>query len=253
VAQSGERTRLGCERSAVQIGSPRPLSLRGVPMGPKILVLIPAYNAAGYLRELVSRVGEYFPVRDILIVNDGSTDDSADILAGLECRNITFSVNQGKGEALKAGFDFAVSSDYDAVITIDADLQHPPEHLHAFCEKYGQADILIGTRTINPGLMPFDRLLTNNLTSLIISCFGSMRIRDSQSGYRLIKTPVLRELRLTSERYDTESEMLFQTGYLGFSVAEVPIETVYEGSRSFINPFKDTMRFIRQIWKRLWY
>jgi len=222
-------------------------------MSPKILIIIPAYNAAGYLPELVRRTGQYSSVRDILIVNDGSTDDSADILADLDCRKITFFVNRGKGAALKAGFDFAVSNDYDAVVTIDADLQHPPEHLQAFREEYGQADILIGTRTINPRLMPFDRLLTNNLTSLIISCFASMRIRDSQSGYRLIKTTVLRELRLTSERYDTESEMLFQSGYLGFSVAEVPIETVYRGSRSFINPFKDTMRFIRQIWKRLWY
>jgi hypothetical protein len=95
--------------------------------------------------------------------------------------------------------------------------------------------------------------LTNNLTSVIISIFGGARVRDSQSGYRLIKTEVLRRLQLTSERYDTESEILFQAGYLGFTAAEVPIETIYEGARSFINPFKDTTRFIRQIWKRLWF
>ena len=101
--------------------------------------------------------------------------------------------------------------------------------------------------------MPADRLLTNNLTSIIISVFGATRVRDSQSGFRLIKTPVLRDVMLTSERYDTESEILFQMGYLGFKADEVPIETVYEGSHSFINPFKDTTRFIRQIWRRLWY
>ncbi len=118
---------------------------------------------------------------------------------------------------------------------------------------YDRADLLIGTRTIRLALMPPDRLLTNNLTSIIISVFGSTRVRDSQSGFRLIKTPVLRDMELTSDRYDTESEMLFQTGYLGYTADEVPIETVYEGSHSFINPFKDTTRFIRQIWRRLWY
>ena len=82
---------------------------------------------------------------------------------------------------------------------------------------------------------------------------GTIRMRDSQSGYRLIKAPVLRKMQLHSSRYDTESEMLFQAGYLGFRTAEVPIETVYEGSHSFINPLVDTGRFIRQIWKRLWY
>lgn len=222
-------------------------------MNPRILIIVPAYNAAEYIPKLVERLTPFAPSEDILFINDGSTDDTGAVLERIGCKTITFSVNQGKGVALKAGFAYAMDNGYDAVITIDADLQHKPEHLPAFFAEYDRADMLIGTRSIRLSLMPADRLLTNNLTSIIISIFGSIRTRDSQSGYRLIKTPILRMLRLTSERYDTESEILFQAGYLGFTAAEVAIDTVYEGSHSFINPFKDSTRFIRQIWRRLWY
>lgn len=222
-------------------------------MDPKILIIIPAFNAAKYLPELVRRITAFAPAKDILIVNDGSTDNTAEMIEKLPCRNISFSVNRGKGAALRTAFDYVIEHGYDAAITIDADLQHPPEHLKRFFDEYASADILIGTRNIDPRVMPLERMASNNLTSIIVSIFGSGRIRDSQSGYRLIKTPVLRRLRLTSLRYDTESEMLFQAGYLGFSATEVPIDTVYQGSRSSINPLKDTGRFIRQIWRRLWY
>jgi len=222
-------------------------------MNPKILIIVPAFNAARYIPRLFPQLIECFPPDQVLFVNDGSSDNTDEMLAGLDCHKISFEVNQGKGAALKAGFDFAVKHGFDAVITIDADLQHKPEHLPDFCARYDSGDLLIGTRSIRPELMPLARLLTNNLTSLIISIFGCTRMRDSQSGFRLIKTTVLRRLRLTSRRYDTESEMLFQAGYLGVTTGEVPIDTVYEGSHSFINPFKDTTRYIRQIWRRLWY
>jgi len=222
-------------------------------MNPKILIIVPAFNAAQYLPRLYPLLTDHFLPEQILFVNDGSADNTDEILAGMDCHKISFEVNQGKGAALKAGFDFALTQGYDAVITIDADLQHKPDHLPEFCARYDTGDILIGTRQIHPELMPLARLLTNNLTSIIISIFGCTRVRDSQSGFRLIKTPVLKRLRMTSQRYDFESEMLFQTGYLGFTAGEVPIETVYEGSHSFINPFKDSTRFIRQIWRRLWY
>lgn len=222
-------------------------------MNPKILLIIPAFNASKYIPELVRRIKPNFDLRDVLIINDGSSDDTANIARGCGCRFIDFKKNRGKGAALRTGFKFALNNNYDAVITIDADLQHKPEHLSEFLARYDTADILIGTRSIKVRQMPWERLINNNLTSLIISIFGSVRIRDSQSGYRLLKVEVLKKLSLKSSRYDTESEMLFQSGYLGFSTAEVPIETIYDDSVSFINPLLDTSRFICQIWKRLWY
>ena len=222
-------------------------------MEANILIIVPAYRAARYLPELVRRITAIFPSGNLLIINDGSPDETDEILRDYNCHKISFEQNRGKGEALKVGFDYALDHGFEAVITIDADLQHPPEDLRTFRDRYDKGDILIGTRAMETRLMPWDRLVTNNLTSIIISIMGTIRMRDSQSGYRLIKAPVLRKMQLRSSRYDTESEMLFQAGYLGFTTAEVPIETVYEGSHSFINPLVDTGRFIRQIWKRLWY
>ena len=152
-----------------------------------------------------------------------------------------------------AGFRFATEKGFTAVITIDADLQHLPEEIPGFLAQADTGALVIGTRKRNIRNMPFDRLVTNGLTSLIISIFSTQRVRDSQSGYRLIPTNLLRSLRLVSSRYDFESEMLFKAGYLGCRISEVPISTIYDESTSFINPLKDTLRFIRQIWRRIWF
>jgi len=100
--------------------------------------------------------------------------------------------------------------------------------------------------------MPFPRWLTNNLSSLIISIFSSGRVRDSQSGYRLMPIDLIKAVNLKTTNYDLESELLFKAGRLGLEIAEVSITTVYDDSTSYINPFVDSGRFVRQIWKRIW-
>jgi hypothetical protein len=216
------------------------------------LLLIPVYNAAPHLPALILRCRQHVRNDDILLINDGSTDASLDIMQKERVNYITFPSNRGKGAALKAGFDFAIANNYRSVLTIDADLQHLPEEIPRFLALDNGNRLVMGTRTINRAIMPFARWLTNNLTSLIISVFSTQRIRDSQSGYRLIPTALLRSLPLRSIRYDLESEMLFKAGVAGCDVVEAPISTIYEGSHSYINPFKDTTRFIRQIWRRIW-
>jgi glycosyltransferase involved in cell wall biosynthesis len=220
---------------------------------PHILIIVPAYNAVRYLPELIGRLGAFVSSDDILIVNDGSTDDTAAIAAGLPCRIMSLPVNRGKGAALKAGFAVAVRQGYDAVVTLDADLQHPPESLPLFVAQHGRTDLAVGRRDIRPGRMPWPRILSNTLTSLAVSILGSVPVHDSQSGYRLISVPALKRLHPVADGYDAESELLFRAGRLGLAVAEVPIPTIYGRSTSFIHPVRDTLRFLRQIWRRLWY
>jgi len=217
-----------------------------------ILVLVPAYNAAEHLGELITRLRRFVCDEHLLFVDDGSTDGSRDTLEKEGVRFISFGHNRGKGAALMAGFNYAIKKGYRSVLTVDADLQHLPEEIPPFYALDDGRRLIIGTRRMTLKIVPFDRWLTNNLTSLIISVFSSQRIRDSQSGYRLIPTEVLRAIPLRTVRYDFESEMLFKAGAVGCPVAEVPISTVYAGSRSYINPLVDTGRFIRQIWKRIW-
>lgn len=217
-----------------------------------VLVIVPVYNAAPHLPELIRRCREIVEPGKLLFINDGSLDDSLTILKKEQVNYISFPANRGKGAALKAGFVYAIREGYRSVITIDADLQHPPEEIKGFLEMDDGQTVLIGTRHIKLKDMPFPRWLSNNLTSLIISIFSSQRVRDSQSGFRLMPTAILKLVPLKTVKYDFESEMLFKMGALGCDIGEIPISTIYDGSRSYINPFKDTLRFVRQIWKRLW-
>ena len=218
-----------------------------------VLVVVPAYNAAEYIPELSKRLREYVCDSNLLFVNDGSKDNTLELLKEHNLTHITFSKNQGKGAALKAAFDYAIENEYRSVLTIDVDLQHLPEDIPKFYALDNGKRLIMGTRDISMEKdMPFQRWLTNNVTSLIISIFSTQRVRDSQSGYRLIPTELLKALRLKTIGYDFESEMLFKAGVVGCEIAEVPIATIYDGSTSYINPYKVTLRFIRQIWKRIW-
>jgi glycosyltransferase involved in cell wall biosynthesis len=114
-------------------------------------------------------------------------------------------------------------------------------------------DILVGTRERNLKMMPFSRWLTNNLTSMIVSIMGFTNVRDSQSGYRYISAEVLKSIRLKTKKYELESELLIKAGRKGFKISPVYISTIYQGSKSFINPFVDTGRFIKLMWKALFW
>ncbi|MFQ6002472.1 MAG: glycosyltransferase family 2 protein, partial [Candidatus Zixiibacteriota bacterium] len=164
-------------------------------------------------------------------------------------------INKGKGEALKTGFKYAQKKNYEALITLDADLQHDPSSIRDFLQKANANfdGILIGTREMSLKKMPFARWLTNNLSSAILSVLSGQRIRDSQSGYRLISAQVLKRVKLDAQKYDLESEILVKAGRAGFQIDSVPIRTIYRGSKSFINPFVDTGRFIRIMWRSIWW
>jgi len=216
------------------------------------LVVVPAYNAGKYLDELIPRCLRYVCETNFLMVNDGSTDDTLDLIRKHGVSYISFPRNRGKGAALMAAYTYGIRHGYRSVLTLDADLQHLPEEIPRFFAMDNGRRIVIGTRRMDPAVMPLDRLVTNNLTSMIISVFSTRRVRDSQSGFRLIPTSALRSIPLGTVGYDFESELLFKAGALRCEIAEVPISTVYEGSPSFINPWYDTGRFIRQIWRRIW-
>jgi glycosyltransferase involved in cell wall biosynthesis len=221
----------------------------------KIMVLIPAYKAPQTLPELVERVSKYVDKRNILIVDDGSPDNTYEAAKSTGAVVIRHEVNKGKGEALKTGFKYALESGYRGVISLDAYLQHDPDAIPQFIrvaeEKH--ADVIVGTRKRSLANMPLERFMTNELTSLIISCFSGRFVRDSQSGYRYTSRKALRTVKLRSSRYDTESEFLFKSGMAGFKVYEVSVPTIYSGSESYINPFVDTGRFIKLMWKSLFW
>jgi glycosyltransferase involved in cell wall biosynthesis len=219
------------------------------------LVLIPAYNASLTISELIENTSKFVDKSSIVVIDDGSKDQTFEIAKNAGAMVLKHERNEGKGEALKTGFRYAQKKNYEALITMDADLQHDPSSIENFLQKANENinDIIIGTRDINLRKMPFARWLTNNLTSVILSILSGQRIRDSQSGYRLISTCVLKRIKLKAKKYDLESEILVKAGRCGFKIDAIPIGTIYRGNKSFINPLVDTGRFIKVMWRSLWW
>lgn len=219
-----------------------------------LLVIIPAYNAAATIVNLIEKTALHIEKQDVVVVDDGSEDQTAALAKKAGVSVLRHHHNRGKGAALKTGFGYAIDNGYAAVITLDADLQHDPRFIPDFVAKSREdVDVLIGTRKRNPRNMPFNRWLTNHVTSVIISVLAGQSIRDSQSGYRWISVEVLKRIKLVSERYDLEPELLIKAGRLGFRTEDVFISTIYTQGKSYINPLGDTERFIHLMWRSLWW
>lgn len=218
----------------------------------KILILVPSYNSAVYLPRLIPRIQKCAPSADLLIIDDGSSDNTDSILRRLDVNILTNNPNQGKGYTLRLGYDYAIDNGYDYIIQLDADLQHLPEELPRFIKRAGEADLYMGTRDLSAPQMPPHRKLSNYMTSYIISLFSKFRMHDTQSGYRMISIDLIKRIRMRSFKYDFESEFLFRAGRLDIKYAEIPISTIYEGAPSSVHPIRDTLRFVRLIWQRIW-
>lgn len=209
----------------------------------KICVLIPTYNESAAIGAVVQKVRE--KGFDVLVVDDGSSDGSADIARNSGALVLVNAKNHGKGYSLQRGFDYIISRDYDALITMDGDGQHAPEDLGKFVELFEQKhpDVICGNRMRNPKGMPGVRFVTNKVMSGLISLVCRQKIYDTQCGYRLIKTDVLRNIQLSSAAFEIESEVLIKASKKRYRIASVFIQTIYSNERSKINPFFDTVRF----------
>lgn len=205
-------------------------------------MLIPACNAQATIGPLIFQLKE--KNLDVVVVDDGSQDDTAEIGRSLGAKIIEHPKNLGKGKALRTGFEYTLRSGYDGVITLDADGQHNPSFIPLFLEEIRGADLIIGSRMKDRRGMPWPRVLSNRLTSVVISALTHTRVEDSQCGYRLVKREVLERVKLSTSRFQTESELLIKGAKAGFRIGWVPISTLYQGEGSLISPILDTLRFM---------
>ena len=217
----------------------------------KACVIIPAHNEAKTIARLVKRIRQQH--LDVVVIDDGCADNTAQIAQDNGAIILRNNYNQGKGVSLIKGFHYVLGKDYSAVITMDGDGQHLAEDIPHFIQaaEHSGSGIFCGNRLSKAQGMPWVRILTNKLMSWILSKVAKQKIPDSQCGFRLIKREVLKKLDLKSAKYEIESEVLIRAARLGFKIESVPIKTVYGGEKSKINPFADTLRFIRFITKEL--
>lgn len=219
-------------------------------MASRILCIIPAYNAEANIAGVVLGVRNVLPEATVLIVDDGSTDETRMVARSVGDETIEFEHNRGKGAALQAAFAFAVERGYDAVFTIDADGQHDPAFAPAMVRALDHADVVVGTRDIGGRSVPPHRRVANLLSSWLTRVVSGASIRDSQSGYRAIRTEVLRHVHASGARYEFETDFLILAARKGFRFSEVPISTVYGTlTPSHFRAMRDALRVLRVLWR----
>lgn len=215
----------------------------------KLTILIPTYNNASTLCDVVRRSVAVWP--DVLVVDDGSTDDTRERLCQLQ-EEISFMIvsypdNRGKGGALKAGFKEAKAKGYTHVLTLDADGQHFPEDAPALIEasrKQPEA-LIVGSRTFGDKNMPGGNVFANKFSNFWFTVQTLQSIPDTQTGYRLYPLDGVGGLRVLTARYEAELELLVFSAWRGTPLVPVPVRVYYPAPEERITHFRPTLDFLR--------
>ena len=213
----------------------------------KILAIIPAYNEAERIGKVVRGAITHLPV---LVIDDGSSDATAQVSENFGAIILRQTTNQGKGVALQSGFQYAIERGYQAVLTLDADGQHDPEEIPAFLRTFQakQADLIIGERDFSQ--IPPVRRLANTMGRWSFSWAVGQSINDNQSGYRLINNRMMEAMLKSSESgFEFEVEMIVVCIQRGYVLEWVPIRTIYREEGSHIHPLRHTIEFSRMVWQ----
>jgi glycosyltransferase involved in cell wall biosynthesis len=208
-----------------------------------VMALIPAYQEGPRVGAAVDGARRYLPV---LVIDDGSTDDTAERATAAGATVIRRVPNAGKGAALRAGFAYALERGADAVVTLDGDGQHDPDEIPGFLAAYERSrpELVIGRRDF--GAMPLVRRVSNTLGRMVISVAVGQDVPDNQSGYRLIGRRLMTALLESRESgFEFEVEMIARCIALRLPMEWVPIRTIYAGEPSHIQPWTHLTSFMR--------
>ena len=221
----------------------------------KVAVVIPAFNEAATIRDVVQRA--LAQLKDVIVVDDGSTDGTAAALADLPVTLISNPANLGKGASLWRGFAVALTEGADAVITVDGDAQHCPEDIPRLIAAAGEhpGRIIVGARLWDKDKVPPLRYFGNRFANFWVAWAAGCPVADSQSGFRLYPAAVLKHVEVAhgpGSRFAFESEILIEAGRAGVRSLAVPIAALYPPNArpSHYRSAVDTARIVRMIaWK----
>jgi glycosyltransferase involved in cell wall biosynthesis len=219
------------------------MSGKGVVTG-RYCVVIPAFEAANTIGEVVHRIKSQGFV--VVVVDDGSHDQTSSIASAQGALVISHLRNQGKGCALRTGFEYALRARYDGVITMDSDGQHDPTEIPQLIRagELQHASIVLGNRMANGAPMPWARRWINGLMSAVVSAMTRQWIPDSQCGFRFIRKEVLESVPLRAKRFEIETELLFGAALRQWKTVSVPVRSIYQNHQSHIQPVRETLRFL---------
>jgi glycosyltransferase involved in cell wall biosynthesis len=204
--------------------------------------VIAAFNEESTISAVVR--GVLGSVDHVIVVDDGSTDRTAERARSAGAEVIAHGANRGKGHAVRTGLERVFRGGFTHVLLLDGDMQHLPEEagsLVAAAAASG-ADVVLGERRFQRDRMPASRYHANRVGSRVLSWFVGVPVEDTQCGFRVFRVDALRPLRLTATGYEVETEMLVKVRRRGGRVATVPVTAVYAGQRSKLRPVTDTTR-----------
>ena len=210
-----------------------------------VAALIPCYFEEKHIRDVATRTRAQ--LETVLVVDDGSTDQTSDEARAAGVEVIRHEKNQGKGAAIKTGLrELTSRNGVEWVLILDGDGQHLPEEIPHFLNAAGDAAMIVGNRMSDTRTMPFVRKLTNLTMSGLISAIIGQRVPDSQCGFRMFRRDLASALvDVPSSNFDFESEMLAIAARRGVKIAAATVSTVYGDERSKIHPLRDTVRFFK--------
>ena len=202
------------------------------------VALVPAYQARETVGRVVAGIREMVP--RVVVVDDGSTDGTAEESKRAGAEVLRLASNGGKGAAIRAGLACVLAGDSTHVAFLDADGQHDPRDLPALlaAARRGE-DFVIGSRMGELDSIPAYRYRTNEIGSRILSRMTGLEVEDAQSGFRVVAAPVLRRLRLNARGYIIETEILLKAAAHVPRFCHVPVRAIY-GGPSHYRPFRDT-------------
>ena len=212
----------------------------------RIAAVIPAYQEEKHVGEVAQRTRAQ--LENVLVVDDGSTDATAERARSSGVDVVIHPQNRGKGESIKTGLRYWLERGSEYVVLLDADGQHLPEEISRFVESAGSesnAKVFIGSRMNDTSTMPLVRRVVNRYMSGEISRVCGQQIPDTQCGFRMLHRDIIPEVLSGASRFEYETEMLIIASRKGHRVASVPITTVYSDEVSSINPVRDTVRFFK--------
>lgn len=221
----------------------------------RVAVVIPAYNEAGTIRDIAERALRQSPW--LIVVDDGSTDGTAEALSGLPLALLRNPRNSGKGASLWRGIEQASGQGAEVVVTLDGDGQHSPEDIPRLLAAHARLRnaIVIGSRLHDKRSIPLDRYLANRVANFWIGWAAGQAIDDSQSGFRVYPAALFHALKVPCDRsagFVFESEILIEAARSGTDLVAVPVAAIYEprGRRSHFRPMLDIARITRMVaWK----
>ena len=212
--------------------------------------MIPCRNEADALGALVRAVRAQLP--HVIVVDDGSTDDTAQVACAAGAEVAAHPGARGKGAALQTGWRRARERGFSFALCLDGDGQHAPGDIGKFLACAGRtgASLVVGNRMHAAEKMPWLRRFVNRWMSRKLSALAGCVLPDSQCGFRLVRLAALDEVRLQTTQFEIESEQLLAFVAAGLRVEFVPVQVIYRAERSKIHPLRDTVRWLR--WRRDW-